>query len=192
MHSELRSDEPFEVTGDDVERALLEPRKDESAVASVFRQSPGAAAARAAEALNRALEIDLLDVLAQGWARVPAVQRAVQLSALTRRPPTLVNLERHTIESVSRVVLDTFVAGKPLPPLELMLNIAADIQGATLAAHDGRIDLLALGEASMVARLSYGSVLLKEHTTRVSGMPRDPFGPLPPATGRPASVDYPL
>ena len=89
-------------------------------------------------------------------------------------------------------MLDTFVAGKPLPPLELMLEIAADIQGATLAAHDGRIDLLAIGETSMVARLRYGSVLLKEHATGVSGVPRDPFGPLPPAAERPASIDFPI
>jgi hypothetical protein len=192
MHSQVTLQVPFEVTVDAVERALLEQSKDEPAVARVFDQLNGAVAARAAEELNRALEIDLLDVLAQGWARVPDVHRAIQLSALTRGPPTLVNIDRHNINSISHLVLDTLVAGSALPPLELTLEISAHIRSADLAAHDGRIDLLALGPASIVARLTYRDVLLKEHATGISGEPRDPFRPLPPAADRPASIDFPI
>jgi hypothetical protein len=83
---------------------------------------------RAAEELNHALEVDIFEVLAQGWVRVPAVNTAVQLSALMQGPPALVNLDRHNIASTSDVVLDCSVAQSALPPLKLTLEIVADIQ----------------------------------------------------------------
>ena len=89
-------------------------------------------------------------------------------------------------------MLDTRVAGSSLPPLELALEIVVDVQSATLAARDGRIDLVALGEATVLARLKYKSVLVKEHATEISGTPRDPSEPRPPAPERPASVDFPI
>lgn len=189
MHDDLRMRSPIEVTGDDVERALFEQSMDELAVARMLDRLRGAAAERAAEALNHALVIDIFDVLAQGWAKVPAVRTAIQLSALTQGPPALVNLDRHSITSTSRVVLDSSVAQSALPPLTLTLEIVADVEGATLAAREGRIELVALGEASMIARLKYKSVLVKEHATGVSGVLRDPFERQPSASDRPATVD---
>jgi hypothetical protein len=181
---------PIEVSGDDVERALFEQSKDESAVARVFERLRGAAAERAADELNRALDVDILDVLAQGWVQVPAMHRAVELSALTRGPPVLLNVDQHNIASTSHLVLDTRVAGSSLPPLELALEIVVDVQSATLAARDGRIDLVALGEATVLARLKYKSVLVKEHATEISGTPPDPSETRPPAPERPAGVDF--
>src|SRR4029453_3192060 len=189
MPNQVRLHSPIELTGDDVEKALVEQGKDESAVAQVFEQLRGAAAERAAEELNHALELDIFDILAQGWAQLPAVNTAVQLSAMTQAPPALINLDRHNITSTSRVVLDTHVAESALPPLQLTLEIVADVQNATLATRDGRIDLVALGEAAILARLKYKGVLVKEHATGVSGVPRDPFRRRPPDTDRPASID---
>jgi hypothetical protein len=82
------------------------------------------------------------------------------------------------------------VAGTSLPPLELTLETVVDVQGATLAARDGRIDLVALGEATVVARLEYRSVLVKEHATEISGTPRDASGTRPATAEQPASVDF--
>lgn len=192
MRKQVRLHVPIEVTGADVERALFEQSKDESTVARVVKQLRGPAAERAAKELNRALAVDIFDVLAQGWAQVPTVHRAVQLSALTRGPPTLVNIDRHNITSTSLVVLDTSVTESALPPLELALEIVADVQSATLAARDGGIDLVALGEASVLARLMFKSVLVKEHATGISCVPRDPFNARPSAPERPASVDIPI
>ena len=189
MHDDVRLRAPIEVTGDDVERALFEQSTDELAVARVFDRLRGAAAERAAEALNHALEVDIFEVLAQGWARVPAVRSAVQRSALMEVPPALVNLDRHNIASTSRVVLDSSVAQSALPPLTLTLEIVADVQSATLAAREGRIELVALGEASVIARLKYKSVLVKEHATGVAGVLRDPFKRQPSASDRQATLD---
>src|SRR4029453_13048527 len=163
-----------------------------SVVAQAFERLRGAAAESAADELNRALDVDILDVLAQGWVQLPAMHRAVQLSALTREPSVRVNVERHNIASTSRIVLDTRVAGSSLPPLELALETLIDVQSATLAARDGRIELVALGEATILARLRYKSVLVKEHATGVASTPRDPFEPPPPAPKRPATVDFPI
>jgi len=180
---------PIEVTGDDVERVLFEQSMDEPAVARVFDRLRGAASERAAEELNRALEVDIFEVLAQGWARVPAVRNAVQLSALTQGPPALVNLDQHDIASKSRLVLDSSVAQSALPSLELTLEIVAGVQSATLAAREGRIELVALGYASITARLTYRNVVVKEHATGISGVPRDPFKRQSSAPERQAGVD---
>ena len=192
MHNQVKLHVPIEVTGDDVETALFEQSKDESTVARVLEQLRGAAAERAAKELNRALAVDIFDVLAPGWAQVPAVHRAVQLSALTRGPPTLVNVDRHNITSTSLVVLDTSVTEGALPPLELALEIVAEVQSATLTARNGGIDLVALGETSVLARLKFKSVLVKEHATGISCVPRDPSKARPAAPERPASVDIPI
>lgn len=189
MHNDVKLRAPMEVTGEDVEMALFVQSLDEPAAARVLDRLRGAAAERAAEELNHALDIDIFEVLAQGWARAPAVNTAVQLSALVQGPPELVNLGRHNIASTSRVVLDSSVAQRALPPLTLTLEIVADVQSATLAASEGRIEVVALGEASVIARLKYKGVLVKEHATGVSGAPRDPFKRGPSAPDRQASVD---
>ncbi len=189
MHNDVRLRAPIEVTGDDVEMALFVQSLDEPAAARVLDRLRGAAAERAAEELNHALDIDIFEMLAQAWARVPAVNTAVQLSALVQGPPALVNLDRHNIASTSRLVLDSSVAQRALPPLMLTLEIVADVQSATLAASEGRIEVVALGEASVIARLMYKGVLVKEHATGVSGAPRDPFKRGPSAPDRQASVD---
>ena len=189
MHSHVRLRAPIEVTGDDIERALFEQSVDELAVARVFDQLRGDAADRAAEAVNHALEVDIFGVLAQGWAQVPAVRIAIERSSLLQGLPALVNLDQHHVASTSRVVLDSSVAQSALPPLELTLEIVADVQSATLAAREGRIELVALGEASITARLKYKGVLVKEHATGVSGVPRDPFKRRLSVPDRQASVD---
>ena len=189
MRNDVKLCTPIEVTGEDVERALFEQSMEEPAVARVFDRLRGVASERAAKELNRALEVDIFDVLAQGWVRVSAVSNAVQLSALMQAPPALVKLDRHNIASTSRVVLDSSVAQSALPPLELTLEIVAAVQSAMLAAREGRIELVALGDASITARLTYRDVVVKEHATGISGIPRDPFKRESSAPDGRASVD---
>ena len=189
MGNDVKLRAPIEVTGDDVERALFAQSMDEPAVARVFDRLRGAASERAAQELNRALEVDILEVLEQGWARVPAVRNAVQISAMTQGPPALVNLDQHDIASKSRLVLDSSVAQSALPPLEMALEIVAGVQSATLAAREGRIELVALGDASITARLTYRNVVVKEHATGIAGVARDPFKRQPSVPDRQADVD---
>ena len=182
----------IEVSGDDVEKALVEHAKDEPSVSRVIEHLRGAAAESAADELNQVLDLNVFELLAQGWAQVLAVRSAVQLSALVQGPPAIVRLDQHSITSTAYPVLKVSVADRALPELRLTLEIITGAQSATLAVRDGQFELLALGNASVTARLKYKSVLLKEHATTVEGAPRDPFRHERAASDLPVSVDIPI
>lgn len=188
----IRLGEPIGVSSDDIEKALFEQSKDEPAVSGAYDHLRGSTAQLAADELNHALEVDVFDLLVRGWATAPAVRRAVQLSVLSPGPPGIVRLEPHTVTSTSTLVLNTHVAQRALPELDLTLELVADVQSATLATRDGQIELVALGEASLNARLKYKSVVLKEYATGIQGAPRDPFRRERAAPERMPSVDFPI
>ena len=74
MRNDVKLRAPIEVTGDDVEKALFVQSLDEPAAARVLDRLRGAAAERAAEELNHALDIDIFEVLAQGGPRSRGAQ----------------------------------------------------------------------------------------------------------------------
>jgi len=182
-----------EGSGDGIAGALCERIGDRSVSAHVLERLRGFAAECAAAELNRALDVDILDVLSQGWVQLPAMHEAVQLSAVTRGPPVLVDVDmRHTITSTAHAVLATHVAERALSPLVLLLTIVVDIEGAAVAARDGGIELFDIGEATVRARLTAGSTLISEHRTEILCTPRGPSSQRQPAAERPASVDIPI
>lgn len=190
--SDVKLRAKIEVSADDIEKALIEHAKDEPSVSRVLHHLRGQAAKLAADELNQTLDLNVFEVLAQGWAQVPAVRNAVQLSALMQGPPAIVRLDQHNIASTAYPVLNVKVADSALPELRLTLEIIAGAESATLAVRDGRFELLALGKASVTARLSYKNVLLKEHTTAVEGAPRDPFRHERVASDQPVTIDIPI
>ena len=175
MNNGIKLRAPIEVSSDDVEKALLELAKDEPAIARAYDHLRGPGAQLAADQLNQVLDVNAFDLLASGWAKVPAVRNAVQLSVLKPGPPAIVRLEQHNIASTSYPVLNINAAPSALPELRLTLELIVGVQSATLAVRDGRIELVALGKASVIARLKYKDVLVKEHSTAVEGALRDPF-----------------
>lgn len=189
MPESIRLASSIAVSADDVERALLEHAKEEPAMSGVCGQLRINADV-AADELNLALDFDVFEILARGWVTVPAVRRAVQLSGLTSAPPAIIRLDEHSIRSTSYPVLGIKVAGNALPELKLTLDLVADVRSATVAARDGQVELVALGAASVVARLSYKNVLLKEHATSVEGARTDPFRSQSGESDRKAGVDF--
>jgi hypothetical protein len=189
MLEDLTLRAPIRLIGDDVEKAVLAQCAGEVAVPRDFDQLHGAAAERAADELNRALEVDIFDMLAQGWVKVPSVRNAVDVSKLTQGPPALVNLQHHKITSTSRLVLDSKVAQTALPPLTLTLEMVAEIQCATVSAYAGRIEPLSLGDVSVIMRLKCKGVLVKEHETGVRSAQRNPFKARRAEPDVPTSVD---
>ena len=189
MGSGIKLQTRINVSSDDIERTLFEQGKDEPQVARAYEYLRGSTAQRAADELNLALDIDAFETLARGWASVPAVRNAVQLSALISAPPTILRLEQHNLTSTSTLVLESHVADTTLPPLRLALQLIARVQSATLAVRDGRIELVALGKASLIARLRYKNSLVKEHATTLEGAARDPFRHQHTVTDQPADVD---
>ena len=192
MSSALRLQAPITVSGEDVERALVEQAKDEPQVARVRQQLLGPSAQRAAEELNRALDIDAFGILSRGWAAVTSVRNAVQLSALMPGPPAIIRLEQHNMTSTSTLVLESHVGDDVLPPLRLALQLLTGVQSATLAVRDGRFELVALEKASVIARLTYKKLLVKEHATSIEGAARDPFRHQSAVVQQRADVDIPL
>ena len=188
MSKSIRLRAPMNVSAEDIEKALIEHSRDEPLGRSSGHVR-GVVAERAAAQLNDALVLNAFDLLAQGWAKVPAVRNAVQLSVLKQGPPGIVRLDAHTITSMSTPVLQVQVADDALPEMKLALEIVAGVQSATLAARDGRIELVALGKASVIARLKYKNMLLKEHATTVEGALKDPFRREPTAPNGRARVD---
>ncbi|MBA2548003.1 MAG: hypothetical protein H0V16_06015 [Burkholderiaceae bacterium] len=189
MDDGIKLGTPLDISHDDIERALLEYAKDEPTFSDAHGPLRNAAQQAAAE-LNRVLDVDVLEMLRRGWATVPSVSRAIQLSAVKKAPPVIIRLDEHCVSSTSQLVLGIDVAQKPLPELRLALELKADVQSATLAVREGRIELVALADASVVARLKYKNVLLKEHASGVNGAPRDPFRNQPAASERRTSVDF--
>ena len=189
MSSALKLHAPITVSSEDVERALTEQAKEEPEIARAQEQLRGPAAQRAADELNRALDIDAFDMLSRGWALVTSVRNAVQLSAMMPGPPAIVRLEQHNITSTSTLVLESHLGETALPPLQLALQLIAGVQSAALAVRHGRFELLALDKASLIARLTYKKFLVKEHSTSIDGAPRDPFRHQRITTGQRTDVD---
>src|SRR4030095_360441 len=157
----------------DMEKAWAEQAKEVSAVLSVVDLLRGVPAERAAAEVNPTLDIDVFTWLARVWATVEAVRNAMQRSLLALDPPSIIRLDQHSLVSTSHLVLHTDAPNIALPDLVLALALSANVTSATLGIRDGGIELLALGEASVVARLFYGDLLLKQHVATGEGTARD-------------------
>jgi len=192
MNSAIKLRAPIKLSSENVERALFEQAKEEPEVARSREQLRGPSAQRAADELNRVLDIDAFEILSRGWASVTSVRNAVQLSAMMPSPPAIVRLEQHNMTSTSTLVLESHVAGRALPPLRLTLQLITGVQSATLAVRDGRFELVALEKASILARLSYKNSLIKEHATGIEGAARDPFRHQRAMADQKADVDIPI
>jgi hypothetical protein len=202
MSDSIQLRAPLTLSGEDVERALLELSKEVPSVSRAYEQLRGAPAQRAADELNQVLDIDVLELFTRAWTTVPRVRNAVQFSALklgatkvsslTAAPPPIIRLDQHDIVSTSYPVLSIDMPNDALPELRMTLGIVAHVPHATLTFDDGRIELLALGRASVQATIKYNDVLLKEHVTEVEGAPRDPFKEKPAASGFQAGIDFPV
>jgi hypothetical protein len=175
MRDRLKLDTPITVSGDDIEKAWAEQAKEVSAVSSVLELLRGVTAERAAAELNTTLDIDVFTWFARGWTTVEAVRDAMQRSLLAPDPPSIIRLDQHSFASTSQLVLNADAPNVTLPELVLAMVLSASVASATLGIRDGGFELLALGEATVVARLFYGDLLLKQHAATVEGAARDPF-----------------
>ena len=188
MASHLKLRVPVHISSEDVEKAWLEQARRVPAVSRAY-DDLRSAAAQAADRLNQALEIDMSDWFTRGWAAVGEVRDAIQRGLLSPGSPEIIRLDRHTLASTSYLALNTEVDRSALPELEFVLHLSARVPNATLAIKDGAIELLALGDVIVTARLVYDDVLLNQHVTSVEGAPRDPFKRHPPGSGRRSRTD---
>jgi hypothetical protein len=160
----------IEVTADDVERALAEQAKDETAVALVQPQLAGLAASVGAEELNRALEADAVELMVPAWKQVQAVRDAARRTA-GRAERTVVTLGPHDVLARHHPVLVLSMSQIVLPELRLTVELMARFKSLGLAIADAALLSVAPGEASVTARLKYREVLLKEQTYPLWSLP---------------------
>jgi hypothetical protein len=184
MSATLRLSELISITEDDVERALAEQAKDETAVALVQRQLAGYAAGLAAEELNRTLDTEVVRLLAPAWASAQAVRDAARRS-MESNERTVVTLGAHEVTSEQQPVLTLTMAQVPLPELRLTIDLLARFKSVALAIAGPAIRGIAPGEASLSARLRYRETVLREQARPVWDLPpRVSFGDgVPVVTG---------
>lgn len=176
MNDPLRLRDLVAVTPEDVERALAEQAKEETAVALVQRQLTGYPASLGAEELNRALDADVIALLAPAWCKLQAVRDAARRTAGSSER-TVVTLGPHEVSTQQHPVLALAMAQIPLPELRLTVDVVARFKSMALAIAGAAIRGLAPGEASISARLRYGELVLKEETRAAWPLPaRVPLG----------------
>ena len=175
MGNRVHLDTQITVSGRDIENAWAAQAKELPTVSNLLELLRGATAERAAAELNPALDIDVFQWLARGWTTIGAVRNAMRHSLVAPDPPSIMRLDQHTVASGSQLVLNTYAPDIVLPELVLALVLTANVTSATLGIRDGGIELLALGDATLIARLSYGDLILKQHVASVEGAARDPF-----------------
>lgn len=176
MSETLRLAELIEITPDDVERAIAEQAKDETAVALVQRQLGGYPATLAAEELNKAIDVEVVRLLAPAWATAQAVRDAARRSVESSER-TIVTLGEHEVTSEQHPVLTLTMAQIPLPELRLTVDLLARFKTLALAIAGPAIRGIAPTGASLTARLRYGDVLLKEAARPLWDLPaRVSFG----------------
>jgi len=157
----------------DVDKVLAEHAKDEPDVARALGHFGGFAASVGAEKLNKALDSDVYELLAKAWTKVQAVRDAAARSRATPGQSTLVALGAHDFTHTCEPVLKLYVADVGLPELKLTVELVAHFGGASLSIVDGALRAVAPGAASVIARLKYKSVKLKEKSSQEWKLPAE-------------------
>ena len=111
-------------------------------------------------ALKSVLDGDLVEILAQAWAKAAPL---ADLADPAKHPPgerSLVELGEHQVAREFNPVIAVTVGSCPCVELSFTLALTATIGGVRLAAADGHIVGGDLGEVWASAQLSYEGTLL--------------------------------
>jgi hypothetical protein len=145
---------------------------------------------QAASALRSLLDCDVLDLLAQAWAKAQAIRAYADPA---QHPPgelAIVHLAEHSFVREIHPVLKIQVAGCAPISLRFTVVLKAEVRGLALSIESGHILAMSAGDAAVSAQLKYGEFnLTNEKQSRKLPLPgRHVFTPgiaIPP----PASVN---
>ena len=111
----------------------------------------------AADELDRLLDCDLFEVLAQAWGKARLLREA---AAQSGHRAQVIHLGKHDFTWMLHPVL-TVDFGLPTPiELHFTLELTASFQSAAVTIRRGRIVAVGAGAASVLATLKYGSTPL--------------------------------
>ncbi|HXH53988.1 MAG TPA: hypothetical protein VNH53_11265 [Sphingomicrobium sp.] len=111
-------------------------------------------------ALRSALDCDLLEILAKGWAKARLLS---DYADPAKHPPgerNVVEIGEHQVKRELHPVIAVTIASCPCVELKFTLSVAAHFGGLKLAIVDGHIVGGSPGEAWATAQLSYEGVPL--------------------------------
>lgn len=140
---------------------------------------------QAASALRSLLDCDVVDLLAQGWARAQAIRAYADPA---KHPPgeiAIVHLAEHSFAREIHPVLKIHIAGCSPFPVRFTLVLKAEVRGLALSIESGHILAMSAGDAMVSAQLKYGEFnLTNEKQSRKLPLPGrfvfTPGIPIPP------------
>lgn len=147
----------LELSPDDVHEALQAEAQSKSAPAALLEKVASLGEAVGAKELNEALEVDAIELLAQGWTKLRDVTDAVRKSRASPDTTTMVTLGEHKVTADCQPVLEIKLADLTLTELTFTLELEVLFKSVKLAIRD--------------ARLKYGKVKLKEQKTEAWELP---------------------
>jgi hypothetical protein len=120
------------------------------------------------QALRQALDCDLFDVLASGWAQSPLLQSYV---AALAKPTAEVHIGAHDLTRELYPVVAVTIAPCPCIELEFTLCLAASFSGLQLDIADRYITGGIPGDVSASAALSFKGIPLHQAESRKLELP---------------------
>lgn len=148
------------------ERLSLGPAVEEAMRADPELAAQGAAwrliADQAAEKLRDLLDCDLFELLAKAWVQAKALREYADPARHPAGETAIVPLAEHKFVREIHPAIAVTIGGCPPVTLRFTVALAAQFRGLSLTIEDGHITALALGETSVSAQLTYGSVNLTD------------------------------
>ena len=155
----------------DVGRALQEAGKDDPNVKAAAPSLGGAVAEMASGELERAMDTGIYEVLANVWAKYDKVRETAEKSR--KKPDDLHNVKlfEHDFTHTMYPTVTFYVADQPVSELKLTLEIAARFKSVDVGIRNAAIESIASGKGSVLLRLKYDKVKLKELPSQEIDLP---------------------
>lgn len=155
----------------DVVRAIEAQGAEDRRFAGLGDRVAGLAARVGADKLNGALDADLFEVLASAFTRLEKLREQAEPGRLPPGQAAVVTLLDTKFTGACHPVLELAVPGLELPKLRFTLELELALESLAVSVEGGAIRSLAPGRASVLARLKYGKVKLKETPARRVELP---------------------
>lgn len=112
-----------------------------------------------------ALDLDILELIAQAWAKTDELRRAAEGAKAGAPGPTHLFLAKHDVDCDSELKVALEFAGMPAVTDHLKLRLKAMFQGVGVTVENGCIVALEAGRGAAKAELLYSNTSLLSQST---------------------------
>lgn len=138
-----------------------------------------------------ALDVDLVGVLAGGWSKAVELRGYADSAKYPPETKVRMTLAQHRLAIAIDPELTLSVDGIAAQPLQLKVELVADLKGAVLTIADGAITAVDAGKVALSAQLKWGSHSLPLKAMREVELPGRVAIDPPARIPRPMRVDSP-